>query len=1251
MEEETKKIKYNSSGSSRQRRFLPSLDPGYFKIDDRTLADFLVFIEKYADYVYAYRYPVDSENPSRKTATWRPFFYSDLSVFLAKLSFIDHTGLIPFYLKEDLAGGEESQRVILQSRMKYIMELIAMITDSYYPILDVHREDPSVKQLIDYIEQIRNTNLFQEIIRLTRLLDLDVQNNVIIHPNYEAIWGTSFHITGKLDDQKEVENAIKELNKTINNFLVIAGQLVHYSKSLFLESVTTNQYHNPGTALFIAFLKLYTFLQEDLNKITEKHLDYFYKELLQQKIKPSSPDYVHVCFALSDHVDFCEIEKGTFFKAGIDEEGYDLLYTSTDHLTVNETKVTDLCAFYLSEKEEVGVENAYKFVSDIYQSNIISSNGGFDLSYDPVSFSLFEKNKANPDYKEIKSSELGFAIASPLLLLSEGKRECNLILNFNIKSMSTLLTFLERYTINETLTFDKAFHKLFYRTFSISLTTEEGWYQLEDYKLYSPDSISGSFKISFVLPMGAPPIIGMGEKWDKNECALYNTEWPVLKLSLSNQRSMLMYSYLRDLIITECSIQVAVTGMKNLQVFNDLGELDISTPFYPFGSLPVLGSSFLIGSEELYKKRIEDFSFEFIWYNLPRTKGGFSSYYKEYDPAIDNDSFKVGVTALSDYEFHPVSQDEVQQFSLFSATEEQEGQLPVLDTISRLRGFDINKLKINADYSNVVFPPYNNKTKSGYIKLELLSPEMSFGQNLYPTLFSTKIVKGIKSSGAVDLPNPPYIPQLKSITLNYKASTTIDFQVTSFMKSDPKANEKVYLLHPFGIQTIFKNNTVLSDKFLPQFFHNGYIALGLDTVDLNEPLTIYFVLDPSIGNEFEVELPKVDWYYIFNDKWIQFDKKALVFDTTQNFTTTGIVKLWIPKIMDNQSNIFPKGKYWIVAAIKGNIELVAKIKGVYTQALKLIWSPHKENAWWSQPIPENTIETLVIPKPEIASIFQPLPSFGGSDKETATGFYTRVSERLQHRNRCVTAWDYERMVLERFPFVNQVKCITPVKEGGNVILIVVPQSRVAYDFILPRFNYSVLQEIKEYVEKYTAPFVRLQVINPVYEEVKISASIKFRDEIQKGTGVENIHRDLRTFICPWYADATREMEFGGSVNLDELEAFIRSRPYIGFVTNLSVLILHYHDKNYTLSDSAATSVLDKTLCASKPWVVLIPMQHHLISIIETDVYISPGQAAVENLRIGNEFVLGDKPGEKKGKKEVDTPMTDTGKYITIDIDI
>ena len=66
-------------------------------------------------------------------------------------------------------------------------------------------------------------------------------------------------------------------------------------------------------------------------------------------------------------------------------------------------------------------------------------------------------------------------------------------------------------------------------------------------------------------------------------------------------------------------------------------------------------------------------------------------------------------------------------------------------------------------------------------------------------------------------------------------------------------------------------------------------------------------------------------------------------------------------------------------------------------------------------LPAGTISKLDQPDAAVKKIIQPFSTFGGRAAERSETFYTRVSERLRHKDRAIAMWDYERLVLEAFP--------------------------------------------------------------------------------------------------------------------------------------------------------------------------------------------------------------------------------------------
>ena len=75
-------------------------------------------------------------------------------------------------------------------------------------------------------------------------------------------------------------------------------------------------------------------------------------------------------------------------------------------------------------------------------------------------------------------------------------------------------------------------------------------------------------------------------------------------------------------------------------------------------------------------------------------------------------------------------------------------------------------------------------------------------------------------------------------------------------------------------------------------------------------------------------------------------------------------------------------------------------------------------------MPAGSISKLSTPVAQISKVQQPFASFDGKHQEIGKEFYTRVSERLRHKGRAINAWDYEHLVLDRFPSIYKVKCIT-----------------------------------------------------------------------------------------------------------------------------------------------------------------------------------------------------------------------------------
>ena len=120
------------------------------------------------------------------------------------------------------------------------------------------------------------------------------------------------------------------------------------------------------------------------------------------------------------------------------------------------------------------------------------------------------------------------------------------------------------------------------------------------------------------------------------------------------------YRYLEGLIVEELKIKVAVSGKHNLHLHNDQGRIVPGSAFNPFTTIPYAGANFYIGSNEIFRKKIDTISVDVNWEDLPTND--LADYYAEYnstaydsigaafdstDHSLTNDDFKAHVSILT----------------------------------------------------------------------------------------------------------------------------------------------------------------------------------------------------------------------------------------------------------------------------------------------------------------------------------------------------------------------------------------------------------------------------------------------------------------------------------------------------------------------------------------------------------------------------------------------------------------------------
>ena len=973
---------------------------------------------------------------------------------------------------------------------------------------------------------------------------------------------------------------------------------------------TVRQLSQPHLVLLFAFLQLLRYPQQQFKALTQRYLDFYYKEVLKLNTKEEVPDKVNVIFELAKGEETHLIKQGTLLNAGQDSQGINLNYATDEDIIVNQAQVASIKTLFLEKNYINDSISPIKRseIKNIYASSIVDTKKG--KATRSQRFNTLGNITTSQDHF------LGFAIASPVLSLKAGKRTITLTLSCQRNTLNTNI-------INEIIEGAKT-------PFEIYLSSEKEWIKIEDSVLAVGDFIVGqelkSYNNSLFLDssLNCTAEIDTFEESDHDrffvfkdgkiyQIAEYRNQREV-KLSLvgqlsssndtikqysasgiyfnslqfqltlgdkvsaiaplkSNQSSSkiafsspavkillkpeeneagkknIYYEQFKSVLLEKVNIQVKVENIQDVQIRNDSSVLNTKTPFQLFGNNPKVGSSFYFSNSEISQKKLDTLAINMEWMGLPKD---FGEHYKAYldteviEEKITNNIFKASLKLLNNRSWMDIESPK----SIFT----QES-----NTLS-------NPIQLN--YQNFNIPGYSLDTsivqtdsddlfeQSRYFKLELESPD--FAHDLYSVVLNKVALStedAIKSLPVY----PPYTPEVKTISLDYTASVEIDLQASP-TEDQPS---QIFHLHPFGyadIQTLNQDNSTDKPKYylLPHYENEGTLYIGIRNLQPLQNISILFQMIAGSGN-VELTQPQIQWSYLSGNSWREFHADILS-DSTNGLVDTGLIRLSMPDKATTEHNLLPSGLHWLRATVTENAAAIPDTHDIKTQAVRATFvNQGNTTEHLSKSLAANPIQGFVTRNPAIKTVQQPYSSFGGKSKEDNRAFTMRVSERLRHKQRAITPWDYERLVLEHFPQIYKVKCITSTAGKHNpgdakVTVVVVPDiSNTAPFFPLePKAPLYLLKEIQIYLQKYTSPFVQIVVKNPRYERIKYRVAIHFRPGYDQGYYLNQLNEDIKRFLSPWAYEEQADIEFGSSIHSSSVIYFIEKRPYVDYIANLKL---------------------------------------------------------------------------------------------------
>ncbi|WP_157368869.1 baseplate J/gp47 family protein [Algicola sagamiensis] len=1001
-------------------------------------------------------------------------------------------------------------------------------------------------------------------------------------------------------------------------------------------------------ASMLAFFEMMKSPWGQFDEYTDRHLSHYYRDVLGFTEQPPRPDKAHLVLTLEDDVPSMTLKEGTQFFGGEDASGKELIYETKSNAVLNHTLIERVLSMSLVDvkiqSDETGLETSYAryLLSRCFDSDA-------ELSFPEEGCLTFGESEIDDSGRGVYP-EIGFLITSTALNLVGGEREIKL-----------------RWVLTNSAAFQS---EQMAQWFHVYISTAEG-FQLIDSSLISKATDGDLLiKLDALFPSimqyideNTPHLPTMPSLIFRLKAQYYEEVFRGSDTSESPSEQTFQPSDLVRPMFSSVLMNISAKKVPGLLIENDLGPLDASKPFEPFGPTPKLTSKFHFTHPELLVKDVSKVYLNFEWTGRPLS---FDNFYKPYsfyryfslsqEGYIHTDGLcKPTVTEPNDitcselipdkekgetiklpdnfeklFEHYcnclawPENQVDIHTSDHKEGLKEKQSIFTQYATLSGSHhpddsyadNIDQYGLSLLNDqqtmlmycrYDQLSFEADGATEWPKYFSLTLTNND--FGHADYPLVqqYISFVTANMAEPELIQVPEP-YTPTLATVSIDYESTVEVKANMTE------QDHHAIQQIHPLGRRDV-KETSEDSIALLPRFLDNGCLYIGIAGLETPSHIRLYFEMDPVDGSNTSDEVV-IDWQYLYSGNWNFFGKgqsdgtKARITeDSTLNLLDSGIVDFEIPKI-DYQEHFIRDGRFWIKISLTDEslntaVALYSRIRHIEAQGVmvELVDVDH-DASHFEQPLAAQSIATMVPPDPRIQEIKQSYPSFSGRIQEQSRDLNIRSSERLRHKNRALTAWDYEHLVLAEFPEVYLTRCfresdVLPQGQvSDNVCLVVVPVNHNP-DVIQPKVPLYLKRRIQSYINRVSPPSVPVKIVDPVYEEVQFEITMSISSDYDIDSVLGQLTGAINAFLTPWSQRNLQQMgQAPQKVYFSEIAQLLEKHPAAEMIYDIK-----------RLGDNEDRAYIEP----DRPSKILVPSAHHNITLLtgSKDIYEGIGKWRIE----------------------------------------
>ncbi|WP_448623292.1 baseplate J/gp47 family protein [Dickeya fangzhongdai] len=1122
------------------------LDPDSLAIDDRDMRDRLAFAAAIADLVVFY----DARNQA--AGNWRALMLKDPAILLAVISKTPYQPLhfrfsqlqrplsqYKLSLLNRQAGPEDTP----DNRAEAVHQLLLLLDTMFGHIntwgvyLSQSAAAYPLRQFVlEAIPQSLSECLWQRI-SAQRYLAEARPGWTLTTPDvgqFGELWQNRGPQIARPASMLAALSLLETLYHQVFSFFM---QVITSAKDAFY-ALCDQQNDFPDTALVIAFNRLLQFSQTGLNSFSRRHLDFYYRTLLQQQPRPAESDQTFLCLTLVAGQAPVTIAAGTAFLAGTDADQRPITFASTQDTEINGIRLGAVINSYYAPGES-GDKQLY--VDTLPDSTQVRRDSHRHI----LASDWFGGNG-------VQARTQGLAFASPMFCLSAGERVLTL-----------------------TLTLDQPVDVAAYQQAAVALSSAQHWLDVTAHCRWQQGDTPAQISVVVTLDEAFPAVAAFAVA----PSSVFDTALPYCRLWLPPTVDLQHAPRLLTL-----QIAVAVNQSPAVTLLNDGAPLPAGKPMAVFGPTPALGDRCCLSAPDVFSQPLTQLSLQFFWDHPPTD---LSQYYAAYNRWLDkhggsattfsNTAFQV------DWQADTATGWQTQPAILTIAPPADDVPLPqppkrrswlqrILqwfwhptrrfsdDAVQTTGGLfaqtQTGKVNANAPTSTFSFrfptgiawrTPADDATAaipSPQMRMTISAPSPAFGFGMYPQLVADISLENAKAlmsfwgkGDTTAMPNPPWAPKVTQVLASYRARQTLDF-------TQPQTLTQAFTLVHLGTLTSYRYFSQSTGATAPQV-NLADVALQPGAATATPGLALYqgvcqaacavfmplTAVAPPCRLSLFIELAQevetvsspaaIPMYY-----WSQTGWKPLgvLSDQTGGLSASGVIVLDLPSDMaldtpvlaseaDAPGAVPQRGWLLLTQSAPRRVRVVyCNTQGMRVQRQTLTTLP----AGVQPRLAAGSITALATANPAIAAIVQPFDSTGGFPAEDDTLFRQRVSQRLKTKDRMHNQWDGALLARQAYSGLFFVKNLSATRPG-EVRLGVVQgyDDASAAGAFRPAVPREGLNQILAYLSSRQSAMAQASVCNLRPEPVQVVATLVISATANANDLAQALTQSINLFLSPW----------------------------------------------------------------------------------------------------------------------------------------